>query len=257
MFRQNKKNKGFSLIELAVVILIIGILVAAISQGGRLVTKAKLTAAKQKTSASPLHAIQAVEIWLETSSDVSFPQSIGDGDAVTTNQWVSNNRYTAKKTLVVTNNLTYDFEVGANGVPAVNFDAAGQIAITETFLNGLTNYNIFVVANGANDDVVFSCEGGLDIRLSDESLTHITNYQVTTTAVTAYVNGGAAETMGSDNNSSVTAGAYQGACTIGETDDINLLEFVVISGSLSNDDIDEINEYLANKYKISDLSEIQ
>ena len=71
-FLKKDNNKAFSLIELAVVILIIGILVAAVTQGGKLVSRAKVTSAKTMTQSSPVSGIDNLSLWLETVTDQSF-----------------------------------------------------------------------------------------------------------------------------------------------------------------------------------------
>lgn len=67
-----KKNKAFSLVELSVVILIIGILVAGISQSGRLIRQIKISTARSVTSSSDVGSIRDVTAWFETSTDGVF-----------------------------------------------------------------------------------------------------------------------------------------------------------------------------------------
>ncbi|MFM7621060.1 MAG: prepilin-type N-terminal cleavage/methylation domain-containing protein, partial [Alphaproteobacteria bacterium] len=53
-FKTQNLNKAFSLIELSIVILIIGILVAGVTQSSRLVNQFRLTSARNITLSSPL-----------------------------------------------------------------------------------------------------------------------------------------------------------------------------------------------------------
>ncbi len=66
------KNKAFSLIELSVVILIIGILVAGVTQSSRLVKRMRLQTAQNLTQSSPVASIKDLTAWYETTLEKSF-----------------------------------------------------------------------------------------------------------------------------------------------------------------------------------------
>ena len=75
MFRNvSHKNlkKAFSLIELSVVVLIIGILIAGITAGSRLVRNSKLASAAQFTKSSDINSIADLVLWLEPTQENSF-----------------------------------------------------------------------------------------------------------------------------------------------------------------------------------------
>lgn len=67
---KNIKN-AFSLIEISIVILIIGILISGVTTFSRLVKQMKLTSIKQLTYSSAVPAIKGLSLWLETSLDGS------------------------------------------------------------------------------------------------------------------------------------------------------------------------------------------
>ena len=67
-----KPNKAFSLVELSIVILIIGILIAAVGQGVDLVQDSRLSAARMLTQSSRVNSIKNLVTWLETTSEKSF-----------------------------------------------------------------------------------------------------------------------------------------------------------------------------------------
>jgi prepilin-type N-terminal cleavage/methylation domain-containing protein len=72
-----KKNhyhfcKAFSLIELSIVILIVGILIAGVTQSSRLVKRMRLTTAQQITSSSDVNSINDMVMWLESTQDFAF-----------------------------------------------------------------------------------------------------------------------------------------------------------------------------------------
>ena len=70
-FNKNFK-KAFSLIELSIVVLIIGILIAGITSGSRLVRNSKLASAAQFTKSSDVNSIPDLVLWLEPTMPNSF-----------------------------------------------------------------------------------------------------------------------------------------------------------------------------------------
>jgi prepilin-type N-terminal cleavage/methylation domain-containing protein len=80
----NKKNtqKAFSLIELSIVILIIGILVAGVTQSSRLVNEIRLSSARSVTQSYPVYSIPGISSWIETTLESSFNSDFDDGATV-------------------------------------------------------------------------------------------------------------------------------------------------------------------------------
>src|ERR1051325_5743143 len=68
-------KRAFSLIEIAIVVLVIGLIVAGIAQAGRLITKSTLTSARSTTNSSPVPLVDNLVLWLETTSEESFNAS--------------------------------------------------------------------------------------------------------------------------------------------------------------------------------------
>ena len=77
------KRKGFSLIELSVVVLIIGILIAGITSGSRLVRNSKLASAAQFTKSSDINSIADLVLWLEPTQENSFATTTDNTSALT------------------------------------------------------------------------------------------------------------------------------------------------------------------------------
>ena len=75
-------KKAFSLIELSIVLLIIGLLVAGITQSSRLVQKFRIRTAQTLTESSPVNGIRNLVAWYETTSQASFDSTIDNGVAV-------------------------------------------------------------------------------------------------------------------------------------------------------------------------------
>ena len=72
---RKKITKAFSLIELSIVILIIGILVAGVTQSSRLLKQMRLATIKNLTLNSPVSSIKDLAVWLESTMDQSFLDS--------------------------------------------------------------------------------------------------------------------------------------------------------------------------------------
>lgn len=153
------KNRAFSLIELSIVILIIGILIAGVTQGSRLVGASRLQTAQTLTQSSPVASLSGLSLWLETSTERSFTESeVEDEGALTLwndiNPQVTNNlRFVAS-----TNDVTYESN-GINGLPSVEFSgAATQIGFigdvttspSEFIVAPYSSYTFFIVHKVAN-----------------------------------------------------------------------------------------------------------
>ena len=82
---KNYLKKAFSLIELSIVILIIGILVAGVTQSSRLINQMKISTAKNLTRSSGVEN-RNLMFWWETTLDESFISGeASDGNEIT--QW--------------------------------------------------------------------------------------------------------------------------------------------------------------------------
>jgi len=69
MKNYRKIKNAFSLIELSIVILIVGILVAGVTSSSRLIKRMKITVAQNLTQSSPVPSIKDLSVWYESSMD--------------------------------------------------------------------------------------------------------------------------------------------------------------------------------------------
>lgn len=121
---KKSKNKAFSLIELSVVIIIIGILIAGVIQGSTIILKAKYNTARALTESSPVAATKGLRLWLETTLDESIPnaESIDDSN-VTVWRDISTQTGTRLFARNGASTIKYKFNEGINSVPSLYFPA--------------------------------------------------------------------------------------------------------------------------------------
>jgi prepilin-type N-terminal cleavage/methylation domain-containing protein len=171
---------AFSLVEMSMVILIIGILIAGISGGADLYSDYRFVTAKNLTKNSRVGRIEDLEMWLETSSDESFATgtdpyvnlSSDPADGAKIGMWrdinpklTSANRFNIFRNSVLDNQPTYT-RMGINSVPALKFDNTDSLN-TYTFTSRLNTakFSVFLVMNhnnlgGGAYNFVFYSRGG-------------------------------------------------------------------------------------------------
>jgi len=138
--------KGFSLIEVSIVIVIIGLLLAGVVGSKHLVQKARINSAQAMTRSSVVNGIPNNKLWIESSlAELFLGEELSTGDAITS--WVDNSpNKTSISISSVGSGPTYSNSI--NNIQAVQFDAnsdSNYLQINNAaFLNG-TNYTIFIV----------------------------------------------------------------------------------------------------------------
>ena len=123
-----KSKRAFSLIELSLVILIIGIIVGGVTQSSRLIGAFKLSSARSLSKSSPVASIEGLAAWWDATADGSFPLN-QDDDGVAITNWYDMNPQTvsANRNNVAQANSTKQpsYKASAiNGLPAVRFTAS-------------------------------------------------------------------------------------------------------------------------------------
>jgi prepilin-type N-terminal cleavage/methylation domain-containing protein len=119
------KNKAFSLIELSIVILIIGILVAGVTQSSRLVGMMKLAAARNITVTSPVPTISNLIAWYEPVLEGSFLEDEAEDNAQIS-MWKDTKLSVEKNNLVKNKNAgTVYRRYGINNLPSIYFSGSG------------------------------------------------------------------------------------------------------------------------------------
>ena len=154
----NNFKKAFSLIEISMVILVVGILIAGISKGIDLVYDMRLATARALTDKAPMFGMENLELWLETTSEnslatgtASFTNVANPSDKKEIGRWNDLN-----PTLINPNNknhavqgtLSYQpfyIQDGINGLPALLFDGADDYIASITKFTIVNNFTVFVV----------------------------------------------------------------------------------------------------------------
>lgn len=151
------KKQAFSLIELSIVILIIGILVAGVTQSSRLVTEFRLNSARTLTQSAPVTSIKDLVLWLEPTMEGAITSATNganpeNGDAVSA--WNDYNPQAIRKNTLIQatsgNRPTYTTNV-IGGLPALFFNNGNYLESTTApiALGGL-QYTYFVVWQSSN-----------------------------------------------------------------------------------------------------------
>ena len=135
--KNNRDLRAFSLIEISIVVLIIGILVAGVTQSTRLLSQAKTSSAKTLTQSSPVSSVKNLVLWVESTSDASFNSNETDDASAITDWYDINPQNSLKNSFTATNKPTYALSA-INGLPAVKFNGA-NIMNSANFSNIITN----------------------------------------------------------------------------------------------------------------------
>lgn len=277
----NKISRAFSLIELSIVILIIGILVAGVTQSSRLVSQFRLLSARNITQSSPVPSIRDLLIWLETTSTKSF--TVEDpGDNYPVEQWndidpVNLDRINA---IQATESRKPIYRTNAwNGLPVVRMDGtkymafANQVLLKPATVFVVTNISVFEhvailgtsayglainmgstgkfspVQQNYNCIIPTTCEGNYATSLRKMA---IYSYQHNSNGVFSCYYNGIADCAGTNNINFVNQTLYIGYNELGN----NLFfkgdyaEIIIYNRSLTNDERQSIEQYLSRKWII-------
>lgn len=144
--RFRKNRKGFSLIEISVVILIIGVLIAGISQASDMIDEAALKGARTASKGSRVGRVRDLVLWLDAVADggslTATSKQAVDGDVVTQLKDL-NPRSSAKLTLAGTSTFSSN---KLNGLPALVLNGtSNSFKLSDRFDNSTGEYTIYLI----------------------------------------------------------------------------------------------------------------
>lgn len=141
-------KKAFSLIELSIVLLIIGIIIAGITQSSRMIGAFRLQSARSITQSSPVSSIRDLALWLETTSENSFDSGVDNGTAISSGAgyvWKENNpQLTIKNTASSTSGPVYTNNC-INNLPCLRFNGSSHYLNTTQSLGTTSALSVFLV----------------------------------------------------------------------------------------------------------------
>jgi prepilin-type N-terminal cleavage/methylation domain-containing protein len=142
-------KKAFSLIELSIVILIIGILVAGVTQSSRLINQMRLLSARSATQGSPIPSIQGLLAWWEMCDEKSILESeavnnglistLNDLNPTSTSKINLNQTSTAQQPTYLSSSI--------NNLPGLKFNGDDRFVTNNLFSE---TFSLFVVMRTTN-----------------------------------------------------------------------------------------------------------
>jgi hypothetical protein len=140
------QTKAFSIIELSLVAMVIGVLISGVAGSEKLFKNFKLNSARAQTGSSPLSSMSGLSTWLEATSEASFQEKIYN-DEVQINLWKDINpssqikydatqQQSSKKPKYVASCI--------NKLPCIRFDVGTFFDFDSRYLTN-SNYTLFVV----------------------------------------------------------------------------------------------------------------
>ena len=280
---KSEKKKAFSLLELSIVIVIIGVLLIGVIGSKHLIKKARINAAQAITRSSPISAVKGNKLWIESSlDDSSFGNGLTTGDFITS--WEDNSSNNGLSISFAGSGPTYSNSI--NGVQAVKFgslSATNHLVIDNPdFLNG-TNYTIFFVekrmaTNGSAGNYLLGSDGSFALgyettssiiqthgeaasyenQASIESVTAYSNKprmisytHSSTDGNKIYINGTLANEDSSDEAKSHLSGfSITNTLKIGNNYNGEIGEFAIFDRDIKNSERKAIEDYLSDKWNI-------
>lgn len=277
------KKSAFSLLELAVVLIIIGILTAAIAKGGAMIKSSRIAGARAVTTNSEVAKIDGLLAWWETSLQQSIlPAETVEGASLTSWFDISPASISLQKnvlTKTASSNVTYVSD-GINNIPSLRFSGSGRFEIGSLYQGATSPITLFIVfrpetttsganltlfdAASGNDDFALVLQSGdLTLRAGNSASldTNFINGQNYISAAYFNLDSSAAYTSDADNifggsvvnsGSNSLNGVSVGTDKAGNSGFIGLIsEVIIYNRPLKINERKDVLRYLVKKYKIN------
>jgi type II secretory pathway pseudopilin PulG len=277
-------KKAYSLIEIALVIIIISIIIAGSLNGVEMIKKAKLTSAQTLTNQSVVGNIKGLIIWLETSLPQSFLETERDnGLKISIWKNINPNISTSNdpnQNIVVNQPIYFDNRFN-DSIPGINFDGNDFLNFNGSELIN-SGYSFFIVEKRMSSGNFLSMVGGssstnngnlvlayrnsntiTQSHIANEINASIPNYSSpvatihsfllnTSTGKKYWFNGGDVEDSGSATQTQTLSsyanpwiGRYLDYYYIGD-----IAEIIIYKRSLNQEERKSVESYLSKKYNI-------
>ncbi len=275
----NPKPSAFSLIELSIVLIIIGLLAGGIVAGSILVKRARIEAAKSLTNKSPIKATEDLVMWFEGSLSSSFANGQSVDNALISSGWNNIGGGNEIASATVDGNAPI-YANSINSIPAVKFQGSNALKVSSGAINN-SDYTIMIVEQRESDKADNYIIGDPSIAGTDQNL--LVGYKTDGTIIHSqggsnsyasaissyaaysrariiiiihsasegnktYINGVLAGQLNTDsakNNITDLSNLSIGKNYVGQ-----IGELVVFKRALSNTEITDISDYMSNKWRI-------
>lgn len=143
------KRSAFSLIELSITILVIGLMIVGITQSSRLIGQFKLSNARTITQSSAVNSIEGLSLWLDSVSQNSFATGTSTlldveepENGATIGKWINKNIQNVNSSVNNATQTTLSAQPtyvtnAINDLPALSFDGGDYLLFSN--LNMLEN----------------------------------------------------------------------------------------------------------------------
>ncbi len=276
--RKESSLRAFSLIELSIVLVIVGLLIAGITSGKNLVRASKLSSAQSITLSSQIVVIPGMVLWVEPTNKDSFLNTeIVDSSQMTT--WYNRE----PSGFLVKNNLTASAsadavykELGINDLPSINMTVAGKMSVASFSGSALSASTVVIVFKPASlsgtaeiiaDAGVSNPTSSIGIKNTGVNLNAGASADFSTTftdgisyIVMVYFNGASSQVFSNSITAigTITAGTnVLNGLTIGANSasasgiDAEISEVIVYNRILKDTERSDVMSYLSKKYKIT------
>lgn len=275
------KKRAFSLVELSIVIVIIGLLVAGVVGSKHIMKKARVNSARSITASSPINSTLDNELWLDVAlDDVAFGDGHGleNGDRITS--W-SDKSYNQDKPqiVVVGNGPKYSNSIAS--IPAILFESdsdSNHLQISDASFLNQTDYTFIITEQrvaqnsginyliGGNDDedvfgLGYSSNGAIiqshgEVASSDNSaaIENLDSYSNKPRVITfthsasdgnrIYING----TLANEDLSATAHLTDITSLNIGKNYHGEIGEIAIFSRAIKQVEIQDIENYMADKF---------
>jgi prepilin-type N-terminal cleavage/methylation domain-containing protein len=276
-------KQAFSLIELSIVILIIGIIIAGVTQSSELLAKSRLTAAQTLTRSSSVSGIEDLVLWLEPTLPESFgSNSLPEDSSAVANWYDVNPQSSIKNNAEQTNSSRQPIFISKciNDLPCVRFGVGGNNDVLTSPLKNepapnLTIFMVFESTSSAGARYCFTNGGYMFMYLSSNSIQlsfdgTVRSFNDTITPDTSqiftilirsgindgsnlFINGSSDAVFTNSDNTGIDRGFSIGARTSGLPLGFvgNISELIIFHRALKTEERQEVEDYLGKKWAIN------